>query len=282
MALRLKIWGCRGSVATPGSETVTYGGNTSCVEVLLDGDAALVLDAGTGIRELGFDLARRGTRQIHLFLTHLHLDHVEGLRFFAPLWDPKVTLDVWGPRSPVLSLRERILRSFSPPLFPLDFRDVPAHVSFHDLPGQPWRDDGVSLVSELVLHPGPTLGFRVEEGQTAVAYLPDHEPAMAGIEGRTPDWISGGAIAAGADLVLHDAQYLDEEYDSKMGWGHSSINQAVAFCRAVDARRLVLFHHEPQRSDQELERLEARAREVDGADALAPVLAREGMVIELD
>ena len=282
MALRLKIWGCRGSVATPGSETVTYGGNTSCVEVLLDGDAALVLDAGTGIRELGFDLARRGTRQIHLFLTHLHLDHVEGLRFFAPLWDPKVTLDVWGPRSPVLSLRERILRSFSPPLFPLDFRDVPAHVSFHDLPGQPWRDDGVSLVSELVLHPGPTLGFRVEEGQTAVAYLPDHEPAMAGIEGRTPDWISGGAIAAGADLVLHDAQYLDEEYDAKMGWGHSSINQAVAFCRAVDARRLVLFHHEPQRSDQELERLEARAREVDGADALAPVLAREGMVIELD
>jgi len=282
MALRLKIWGCRGSVATPGSETVTYGGNTSCVEVLLDGDAALVLDAGTGIRELGFDLARRGTRQIHLFLTHLHLDHVEGLRFFAPLWDPKVTLDVWGPRSPVLGLRERILRSFSPPLFPLDFRDVPAHVSFHDLPAEPWRDDGVSLVSELVLHPGPTLGFRVEEGRTAVAYLPDHEPAMAGIEGRTPDWISGGAIAAGADLVLHDAQYLDEEYDSKMGWGHSSINQAVAFCRAVDARRLVLFHHEPQRSDPELERLEARAREVDGADELAPVLAREGMVIELD
>jgi phosphoribosyl 1,2-cyclic phosphodiesterase len=282
MALRLKIWGCRGSVATPGPETVTYGGNTSCVEVLLESDAALVLDAGTGIRELGFDLVRRGTRQIHLFLTHLHLDHVEGLRFFAPLWDPKVTLDVWGPRSPVLGLRERILRSFSPPLFPLDFRDVPAQISFHDLPGEPWHDDGVSLASELVLHPGPTLGFRIEGGASTFAYLPDHEPAMAGIKGRTPDWISGGALAAGADLVLHDAQYLDEEYDAKMGWGHSSIDQAVAFCRAVDARRLVLFHHEPQRSDQELERLEAAAREIDGADELAPVLAREGMVIELD
>jgi phosphoribosyl 1,2-cyclic phosphodiesterase len=281
MSLRLKIWGCRGSVATPGPETITYGGNTSCVEVLLDSDAALVLDAGTGIRELGFDLVRRGTRNIHLFLTHLHLDHVEGLRFFAPLWDPKVTLDVWGPRSPVLSLRERILRAFSPPLFPLDFRDVPARVSFRDLPAEPWREDGVSLVSELVLHPGPTLGFRLEAGASSVAYLPDHEPAMAGIEGRTIDWISGGALAGGADLVIHDAQYLDEEYDAKMGWGHSSIDQAVAFCRAVDARRMVLFHHEPQRSDQELERLEARARELPGADELSPVLAREGMVVEV-
>jgi len=281
MSLRLKIWGCRGSVATPGPETITYGGNTSCVEVLLESDAALVLDAGTGIRELGFDLIRRGTRNIHLFLTHLHLDHVEGLRFFAPLWDPKVTLNVWGPRSPVLSLRERILRAFSPPLFPLDFRDVPASISFRDLPTEPWREDGVSLVSELVLHPGPTLGFRLEAGGSSVAYLPDHEPAMAGIEGRSPDWISGGALAGGADLVIHDAQYLDEEYDAKMGWGHSSIDQAVAFCRAVDARRMVLFHHEPQRSDQELERLEARARELPGADDLAPVLAREGMVIEI-
>jgi phosphoribosyl 1,2-cyclic phosphodiesterase len=236
MSLRVKIWGCRGSVATPGAETITYGGNTSCVEVQLDSEAALVLDAGTGIRELGFDLVRRGTRNIHLFLTHLHLDHVEGLRFFAPLWDPKVTLDVWGPRSPVLSLRERILRAFSPPLFPLDFRDVPARVSFRDLPAEPWQEDGVSLVSELVLHPGPTLGFRLEAGGSSVAYLPDHEPAMAGIEGRSLDWISGGALAGGADLVIHDAQYLDEEYDAKMGWGHSSIDQAVAFCRTVDAR----------------------------------------------
>src|SRR5260221_11554167 len=123
MSVPVKIWGCRGSVPTPGSDTVTYGGNTSCVEIVLAGEVALVLDAGTGIRALGLDLVRRGVRRIHVFLTHLHLDHLEGLRFFAPLWDDKVTLDVWGPRSPVLGLRERILRAFSPPLFPLDFRD---------------------------------------------------------------------------------------------------------------------------------------------------------------
>ena len=116
---------------------------------------------------------------------------------------------------------------------------------------------------------------------SSFAYLPDHEPALAGIEGRSLDWISGGALAAGAEFVLHDAQYLDEEYEAKIGWGHSSVGDAVAFCRAVDARRLVLFHHDPERSDDALELLEARARELTGAEQLPPVLAREGMVIEL-
>jgi phosphoribosyl 1,2-cyclic phosphodiesterase len=276
-SVRLKIWGCRGSVPTPGSQTAGYGGNTSCVEVLLDDETALVLDAGTGIRALGLDLVARGVRHINLFLTHLHLDHLEGLRFFAPLWNPQVSLDIWGPRSPVLSLRDRILRSFSPPLFPLDFRDVPAKVTFHDLPAEPWRTHGLSLVSDLVLHPGPTLGFRLESNGSSVAYVPDHEPALAGIDGRSLDWLSAGAIARGADVVLHDAQYTEEEYGAKIGWGHSSVADAVAFSRAVGAGRLVLFHHEPNHSDSELEALEQRA----AAEDEVPVLAREGMVLDL-
>jgi len=281
--MQLRVWGCRGSVPTPGPTTVTYGGNTSCVEVELDDDeTALVLDAGTGIRPLGAALLARGTRRIHLFLTHLHLDHLEGLRFFAPLWDPGVTVEIHGPRSPVLSLHDRILRAFSPPLFPLDFRDVPARLVFHDLPGEPWRSDGLTLSSELVLHPGPTVGFRLETAARTVAYLPDHEPALAGIEGRTPDWISAGALAGDADVVLHDAQYFEEEYDSRIGWGHSSVDAAVSFARAVDARRLVLFHHEPNHSDRTLEALEDRARELAGGDIPAPVLAREGMTLELE
>ena len=281
MAATLKIWGCRGSLPTPGTDTVTYGGNTSCVEVVLEGDAALVLDAGTGIRALGFDLVARNKRQIHLFLTHLHLDHLEGLRFFAPLWDERVTLEIWGPRSPEVSLRDRILRSFSPPLFPLDFRDVPARVTFHDLPAEPWRAEGITLFADLVLHPGPTVGFRLETDGSAFAYLPDHEPALAGIEGRSLDWISAGALAHGADLVLHDAQYFEDEYDAKIGWGHSSVADAVAFAQAVGAGRLVLFHHEPDHSDSALELLEDRARELTAPGALLPMLAREGMVIEV-
>src|SRR5438874_6923406 len=194
--MRLTIWGCRGSVPTPGPETVRYGGNTSCVEVSLDEGHVLVLDAGTGIRQLGLDLLERGARRVHLLLTHLHLDHLEGLRFFAPLWDTRVALDIWGPPSPVLSLRERIARSFSPPLFPVDLNRVPAQVTFHDIPRQPWAVEDISLAADLVLHPGPTVGFRIETPRASFAYLPDHEPALAGAISGTPiEWISGAAIA---------------------------------------------------------------------------------------
>src|SRR5215216_4815496 len=123
--MRVVIWGCRGSVATPGPDTVRCGGNTSCIEVSLDDGSVFVLDAGTGIRELGAELAERKLRRIHLLLTHLHLDHLEGLRFFEPLFDPGTQVDLSGPRSPVLTLKERIRRSFSPPLFPIDLQDTP-------------------------------------------------------------------------------------------------------------------------------------------------------------
>jgi phosphoribosyl 1,2-cyclic phosphodiesterase len=279
--MRAKIWGCRGSLPAPGAETVKYGGNTSCVEVMRDDGSALVLDAGTGIRALGLDLVERGIRRIHLFLTHLHLDHLEGLRFFPPLWDPRVSIEIWGPMSPVLHLRDRILRSFSPPLFPLDFRDVPATVLFHDLPGEPWQANGLTLSSDLVLPPGPTVGLRLEADYGAVAYIPDHEPALAGIGGRPAEWVSAGGLARDVDLLLHDAQYSEDEYDTRIGWGHSSVAHAVAFAEAVAARRLVLFHHEPNHSDRDLEQLEDRAGELSRSLDHPPTLAREGMVIEL-
>jgi phosphoribosyl 1,2-cyclic phosphodiesterase len=281
--VRVKLWGCRGSVPTPGPDTVTYGGNTSCVEVSLGSDTVLVLDAGTGIRPLGFELLERGIRRIHLCLTHLHLDHLEGLRFFGPLWDEQVALDVWGPPSHLLSLRERIARSFSPPLFPLDLRDIPAKVEFHDVPRRPWTIGDFSVEADLVLHPGPTVGYRIEANGATFAYLPDHEPALAGeIAGKPIDWISGAGVASGVDALIHDAQYFEDEYEQHLGWGHSSVADAVAFARAVGARRLLLFHHEPRHGDQLLERLEDRARELaDGSGVESPALAHEGMVFEL-
>jgi phosphoribosyl 1,2-cyclic phosphodiesterase len=193
-----------------------------------------------------------------------------------------VKLDIWGPPSPTVSLRERIARSFSPPLFPIDLGDVPASVTFRDVPREPWTLDGASVAANLVVHPGPTVGFRIESGGSSFAYLPDHEPALAGaIEGKPPEWISGAAIAGAADLLVHDAQYFDEEYAQRVGWGHSSVDDAVAFTRAVGARRLLLFHHEPRHADGALERLEMRARSLAGGNGLEPTLAREGMVVEL-
>ena len=279
--MRVTIWGCRGSVPTPGPETVEYGGNTSCVEVSLDDGGLLVLDAGTGIRALGLELLERGMHRIQLLLTHLHLDHLEGLRFFAPLWDERVTLDIWGPPSPVLSLQERIRRSFSPPLFPIDLRELPSQVTFRDVPRLPWALEGASIAADLVLHPGPTVGYRIEAADASFAYLPDHEPALAGIADRSTDWISGASIAEEADLLLHDAQYSEYEYKEKIGWGHSSVADAVAFTRAVGARRLLLFHHEPEHTDDSLRRLEDHARSLTGWGDETPILAREGMVVEL-
>jgi phosphoribosyl 1,2-cyclic phosphodiesterase len=280
--MRLTVWGCRGSVPTPGRSTIDHGGNTSCVEVSVSDGTALVLDAGTGIRGLGGELLERGAHRIHLLLTHLHLDHIEGLRFFAPLWDEHVTLDIWGPPSPTVPLRDRVARSFSPPLFPIDLRDLPARVTFRDVPRRPWTIDGATIEAALVAHPGPTLGFRIEAAGARVAYLPDHEPALVGtIRERTRDWISGASVAEDVDVLLHDSQYFEDEYEERIGWGHSSVSDAVAFTTAVGAQRLLLFHHDPDHSDEALDRLEAQARSLLGERGEPPTLAREGMVVEL-
>lgn len=280
--MRATIWGCRGSLATPGRDTLRYGGNTSCVEVRTGDGALIVLDAGTGIRSLGLELAPDWPRTIHLLLTHLHLDHLEGLGFFAPCWRPETELHVWGPRSPVRSLEERIARYFSPPLFPVQLADVPAQLEFHDAPAQEWKIGSTRILARPVSHPGSTLGFRLEEGGRSLAYIPDHEPGRAlDLTSVSPEWVSGHALADGVDVLLHDAQYDEEEYPTRVGWGHSSVGQAVAFALLSNASQLVLFHHDPGHGDAQLETLLDAARELWGDGGDPPVLAREGMTLEV-
>jgi ribonuclease BN (tRNA processing enzyme) len=261
---------------------MTFGGNTSCVEVTLDGGIPLILDAGTGIRGLGIRLAREQHRVIFLCLTHLHLDHLEGLGFFQPIWDSGVELQVWGPPSAVRSLEERITRYFSPPLFPMQLSDVRASVTFHDVLTDEWEIAGARVCAELVSHPGPTLGYRVEQGGASLAYLPDHEPALGGeLDLFTPDWISGFALAEGATVLMHDAQYFEDEYETRVGWGHCSVADAVDLAARASAERLLLFHHDPLHSDPVLATLQERARELWQGDGAPPELAREGMELTL-
>jgi phosphoribosyl 1,2-cyclic phosphodiesterase len=278
--VRATIWGCRGSLPTPGARTLAFGGNTSCVAIELGDEALLVLDAGTGICELGGRLDGV-TAPIHICLTHLHLDHVEGLRFFAPLWRPESEVHIWGPPSAVTPLFERISRAFSPPLFPVQLSDVPCSLTVHDVPEDEWSVGSARVRAEPVIHPGPTLGYRVEAGGRTLAYLPDHEPFLGGDGGeRPPDWLSGFAVAADADVLVHDSQYTPEEYASRVGWGHSSVDHAVRYARAAGAERLVLFHHDPLRSDDELAALGDRAAELYGRDGgPVPELAEEGSEI---
>ena len=280
--MQLRIWGCRGSLAAPGPETVRYGGNTSCIEVR-SGETLLVLDAGTGIRALGNALEGNGPRVIHLLLTHLHLDHVEGLGFFRHIWNPENELHVWGPPSPVRRLQERIARYLSPPLFPVHLTDIPGKLVFHDAPEGEWEIDGIRIRSGPVSHPGPTIGYRLWENGRSVAYIPDHEPVLGAELDELPvDWISGHELAERASVLLHDGQYTEDEYPDKIGWGHSSVAQAVTFARRAEVEQLFVFHHDPLHGDEQLDGLCGRAAELwNGNGAAPPTLAYEGMEIEI-
>jgi phosphoribosyl 1,2-cyclic phosphodiesterase len=282
--VRIDLWGTRGSIPSPGPETIRYGGNTSCAGVTLADGSLLVLDAGSGIRNLGLALPDEPTR-INVLLTHLHLDHIQGLAFFAPLFRSQAEIVIWGPASPEASLRDRIARYISAPLSPVEVRELPCDVSFRAAP-ETWEIGSARITAASVAHRGPTLGYRVEDGGAALAYIPDHEPALgADLERLEPEWISGFALAAGADLLLHDGQYADDEYDAHLGWGHSALSHTLAFADRAGARHTALFHHDPLHSDAWLdahaERAAAAWAERGGA-AGAVGLAREGGGFEVE
>jgi len=257
--MRVTLWGTRGSLATPGAETARYGGNTSCVEVRGADGTVLILDAGTGIRRLAASLPP-SLRRVDVLLTHLHMDHIQGLGFFPPLYDPEIEVHVWGPASTTLGLRARLMRYLSPPLFPVNLRDLPCRLTLHEVPCGDFDLGMFRVSSALVCHPGPTVGYRIAAGGEVLSYLPDHEPAL-GVR-RFPheaEWTSGYALASGVDLLLHDAQYDHHEYPERVGWGHSAFEHAFAFAALAEVRRFVPIHHDPAHDDHEIDRLIAEA-----------------------
>jgi ribonuclease BN (tRNA processing enzyme) len=253
--MRVTLWGTRGSLASPGPDTARYGGNTSCVEVQGRDGTVLILDAGTGIRRLGLVLLRT-LRRVDVLLTHLHMDHIQGLAFFQLLRTPGVEVHIWGPASATLGLRARLTRYLSPPLFPVFLRDMPSTLFLHEVPCGDFDVGEFRISSALVCHPDPTVGYRIAASGAVLTYLPDHEPAL-GVD-RFPwsrDWTSGVALARDADLLIHDAQYTHDEYAERIGFGHSSVPQAFVFAKMAEVRHLVPFHHDPAHTDDDLDRL---------------------------
>jgi phosphoribosyl 1,2-cyclic phosphodiesterase len=258
--MRVTLWGTRGSLATPGPEMARYGGNTSCVGVLGRAGTMLVLDAGTGIRRLAATIPE-SLRRVDILLTHLHMDHIQGLGFFAPLFRPDIEVHIWGPGSATLGLQARLMRYLSPPLFPVNLSEMPC-ITFHEVPCGEVDIGEFRVCSALVCHPGPTVGYRISAPERSVlTYLPDHEPALAALTFPClpREWTSGATLAAGADLLIHDSQYSAAEYPGHCGWGHSSLAQTLDFGTLAEVKHLVPFHHDPDHTDTDLDRLMAEA-----------------------
>ena len=278
--MKVTLWGTRGSLASPGPDTLRYGGNTTCVSVEGSDGTLLVLDAGTGIRNLG-QLLPPELERVHILFTHLHMDHIEGLPFFSPLNNPNVSVTIFGPASTTLSLKKRVIRYLSPPLFPVNVRELLSDLRFFGLASHTIEIGEFTVTAQLVIHYNPTLGYRIQGPNATLTFLPDHNPAL-GVENfpHSKEWTSGYDLAEGADLLIHDAQYTDQEYQARIGFGHSSMSNAFRFAEFVGVKQFVPFHHDPSHSDDMLDRTFE-----DVCEVMAPQFqvtpGKEGLVFEM-
>jgi phosphoribosyl 1,2-cyclic phosphodiesterase len=271
----LRVWGARGTIPTPGADHARCGGNTACLAMRLGANEHVVLDCGSGLREFGRSLAEPGNgerRVFHVLLSHYHFDHLEGLPYFQPLYDPRSEIEFYGFEPEGRSVRETLENLIRPPYFPVALAGVPSRLRFLRAGPEPLRVGAVTASSLPLNHPDGSLAWRLEYGGRRVLFATDHEHGNDAIDAGLE------RFADGADLLIYDATYVPSEYESmRRGWGHSTWYAAVALARAARVRRLVLFHHHPDHSDDELERLLEFAR----ADFPATDLAREGQEFTL-
>jgi phosphoribosyl 1,2-cyclic phosphodiesterase len=259
--VRVTFYGVRGSLPTPGSRTVRYGGNTSCIEVRLADGTIVILDGGTGLRELGKDLVTENPRTpLHLLITHMHWDHIIGVPFFAPIYTAETTL----------VLHPLIMESTGAPLrqdelfdglhFPLRMHQLPSKIVRPPPADGAWTIGSARVTRTRLNHPGGSTGFRIDDADGAsMVLLTDNEIDPPG--GPIVSATELAKFANGAGLLVHDSQYLDSEVDGKRGWGHSTIQQVLELGRAAEARRVALYHHDPDRHDDALDQIEHDAKE---------------------
>lgn len=287
--MRVRFWGTRGSIAKPGPSTVRYGGNTSCLELRTAKGTLIVIDCGTGAHGLGQSLLAGGAQRHrgHMLIGHTHWDHIQGIPFFAPFFVPGNEWDVYGPKGLGQSLRETLAGQMEYTYFPVTLDQFGAEIRYNDLVEGTFEIDDVRITTHYLNHPALTLGFRIEADGATIAYACDHEPhsrdAAGGQSKLTGHDLQHAEFFAGADLLIHAAQYTAEEYPAKVNWGHSPVEYAVAVAKQAGAKRIALTHHDPLRDDDGvdrlLERLRAQLREE--GSSLDVFAAIEGTTVEV-
>ena len=283
----VRFWGTRGSIASPGERTARYGGNTSCTEVRTPDGTLIVLDCGTGARELGLHLTQtlKPPMHLHLFIGHTHWDHIQGFPFFVPAFVPGVELNVYAPLGFQQSLEEAMAGQMEYSYFPVKLRDLRSRIHFTELEEGFFRVGDVLVETQYLNHTAPTIAYRITSGRATIAYVTDHEPFWKPEDGvlHHPGDQRHVAFMKDADLVIHDAQYSEEEYLQRVGWGHSTVEYAVDVAMEAGARRVALFHHDPTHDDAAMEALEARAkaRAQAAGSRIEVFAAREGLELTL-
>ena len=261
-ALSVRFWGTRGSIPAPGPATAGYGGNTPCLEARFAGQR-VIFDAGSGIRQLGIDLIEKGEPLgAAIFLTHFHWDHIQGFPFFGPMYRREARLRVIGPMQENLDVQSLFAGQMGPIYFPVPFEAVAARMTFEHLNEGTWEDGGITVKAMRVRHPSFTVGYRLEAGGRSFCYIPDNEltggdyPVGSGWRERLV------RFCGEADLLVHDAMFTDEEYAAtRKGWGHSTFRQSLDLAAAAGVKRLLFFHHAPERTDAQLAEIVERRRE---------------------
>lgn len=282
--MQVRFFGVRGSVPTPGGATVRYGGNTVCVEVRLADGSIVILDGGTGLRELGKVLLAEGQRgPLSLLLTHVHWDHIIGLPFFGPLWRRDTTVHIYPLANDAHrdSTQRRAL--FDGVHFPVRGADIPARMDLVEPPDEEWRIGSARVRRVALTHPGGAQGFRIDDADgSSLAYLTDNELSPAGSGSAATEAVA--RFAAGVGVLIHDAQYDEPEMAEKRGWGHSALDSVLELGRLAETPHLVLFHHDPDRDDDALDVFGARARASLAAagSAARATVAHEGLVLRLE
>jgi phosphoribosyl 1,2-cyclic phosphodiesterase len=256
--LGLKFWGVRGSAPTPTKENLGFGGNTSCVEIRGGNGEIVILDAGTGIRNLGETLLASFPRhdlKLNIFLTHYHWDHIHGLPFFGPLYQEgcEITFHASEKLGP---LRDRLRGQMSAPYFPVDLDSVAARLHFVEMDGSPVQAGGLRVTCFPMHHPQGASGFRIESPSGVIVHASDLEPGNAELDRIVRD------SSAGADALIYDSQFTPEEYTTHKGWGHSHWREAAAVARDARVKELILFHHDPSHDDRTMAGIEASTREL--------------------